>query len=77
MVMARDGDCAPRSATRIVSFHRFGMVAQLGLTGQSPLPKSEAYLMRDSTLVHHFPDWYCSEGVARPPIISDWRPAMF
>src|SRR6266446_6570387 len=41
-VMASDGDCAPRSATRIASFHRFGLVTQVGLTGQSPLPTNEA-----------------------------------
>jgi hypothetical protein len=31
--MASDGDRAPRSAARIVSFDRFGLVTQVGLAG--------------------------------------------
>src|SRR5260221_508330 len=42
-VMVSDGDCARRSAKRIASFHRFGLVTQVGFAGQSPLPKNAAY----------------------------------
>src|SRR5260221_641227 len=39
-VVVSDGDCARRSAKRIASFHRFGLVTQVGFAGQSPLPKN-------------------------------------
>src|SRR5258708_32913613 len=42
-VIVSDGDCARRSAKRIASFHRFGLVTQVGFAGQSPLPKNAAY----------------------------------
>src|SRR5260221_8456485 len=42
-VVVSDGDCARRSAKRIASFHRFGLVTQVGFAGQSPLPKNTAY----------------------------------
>jgi hypothetical protein len=31
--MASDDGCAPRSAERIASFHRFGLVTHVGLKG--------------------------------------------
>jgi hypothetical protein len=40
--MVSDGDCTRRSAKRIASFHRFGLVTQIGFAGQSPL-KNAAY----------------------------------
>src|SRR5258707_301732 len=60
-VMASDGDCARRSAKRIASFHRFGLVTQVGFAGQSPLPKNAAYPYHNAySSWRRSPEWYAT-----------------
>src|SRR5260221_269826 len=70
-VVVSDGDCARRSAKRIASFHRFGLVTQVGFAGQSPLPKNAAYPYHNAYARTRVPLASFAPMVRRRVMVSD------